>query len=102
VKLIRSSWFLILLASSTASSDIANSGPLEIILNPSPQEFSNTCQSYSMALGVSLNPSSPFKADQAAELRDLERRIRQALVVSAQKGGRTARQLERIGVPRSK
>jgi hypothetical protein len=71
---------------------LAYAGPIELVLNPSPQEFGNTCQSYSMALAVSLNPSSPIKAikaNKATELRELERRIRQELVASAQRAGRT-------------
>lgn len=66
----------------------AVSGPIDIVLNPSPQEFGNTCQSYSMALAVSFAPSTPFQADTALELRDLERQIRQALVDSARQNGR--------------
>jgi hypothetical protein len=69
------------------ASKLAWSGPLDIVLNPSPQEFENTCQSYSMALAVSLLPDSPLQANRASELRDLERRIRSALDARAINGG---------------
>jgi hypothetical protein len=72
-----------------ASSRSAGAGPIDIVLTPSPQEFSNTCQSYSMALAVSFAPNSPFVADTATELRDLEQQIRAALLASAKQGGRT-------------
>lgn len=58
-------------------------GPLDLVLNPSPQAFTNTCQSYSMALSMAFVPGSPFKADNARELRELERRVRVALEKSA-------------------
>jgi hypothetical protein len=58
-------------------------GPLDFVINPSPQEFSNTCQSYSMAMSVTFTPGSPFVANTAMELRDLERRTRAALLKSA-------------------
>jgi hypothetical protein len=70
-------------------------GPVEIVVNPSPQEFSNTCQSYSMALALSFNSLSPFQANSASELRDLERRIRRALEQSAEMAGRKPSQAQR-------
>ncbi|OWV64036.1 hypothetical protein ATY76_21465 [Rhizobium sp. R339] len=69
---------LIGFAASTARAD-----PVDLVLNPSPQEFSNTCQSYSMGLAMAFHPSSPFAATTPTELRELERRLRKALTDSA-------------------
>src|SRR5262249_5532784 len=62
----------------------------DLVLNPAPQQFSNTCQSYSMALAATFHPASPFTVDKPQQLRDLERKLRQALVESA-KGQEPAR-----------
>lgn len=64
-----------------AASAIA--GPQDLVLNPSPQEFSNTCQSYSMALSMAFTPGTPYQANTATELRELERRVRAELVKTA-------------------
>src|SRR5258708_4929634 len=61
----------------------ASAGPIDLVLNPAPQQFSNTCQSYSMALAATFYPASPFTVDKPQQLRDLERKLRQALVNSA-------------------
>jgi len=71
------------------SIDPADAGPIDIFVTPSPQAFSNTCQSYSMALAVAFAPNSPLVADTATELRDLEQQNRAAVLASAKQGGRT-------------
>jgi hypothetical protein len=58
----------------------ATSGPVDIVLDPSPQETGSDCQSYSLALALSLNPNSPIKADTPKALRNLEESIRAEIV----------------------
>ncbi|TPJ77211.1 hypothetical protein [Mesorhizobium sp. B2-6-2] len=73
----------ILLVSGIVVASVASADPIDLVINPSPQEFSNTCQSYSMALAMAFAPNSPFRAETATELRELERRTRKALEASA-------------------
>lgn len=61
----------------------ATAGPIELVLNPSPQEFSNTCQSYSMGLAATFQPNTPFAVTTPVQLRELERKLRKALEDSA-------------------
>lgn len=63
----------------------AMAGPIDIALDPSPQEFANTCQSYSLGLAMTFSPNSPIKADTQIELRNLERQLRVEIVRNWQK-----------------
>lgn len=72
-----------------ALAGFAQAGPADIALQPSPQEFTNTCQSYSMGLAMAFHPASPYKADTPVELRDLERRLRDAITANAAAHNRT-------------
>lgn len=67
----------------------AVAGPADIVLQPSPQAFTNTCQSYSMGLAMSFHPASPYKASTPKELRELELRLRKEVEASAVAGGRS-------------
>jgi len=57
----------------------ATAGPIDIVIDPAPQAFSNTCQSYSLGLAMAFEPTSPYQAGTATELRDLEENLRQAI-----------------------
>jgi hypothetical protein len=78
-----------LAASLIAAPSVSLGGPIDVALDPAPQEFTDTCQSYSLALAMSFQPSSPYKANTPTELRELERRVRQAMLDSASQNGRT-------------
>ena len=65
------------------------SGPVDVAINPSPQQFTDTCQAYSMALAMAFHPRSPFKANSAVELREMEQRLRASILASAQQHHRT-------------
>jgi hypothetical protein len=61
MKSLSTYWLLIFVL--LATNRIASCGPIEIVLNPSPQQFENACQSYSMALAVSLISGSSLQAN---------------------------------------
>jgi hypothetical protein len=86
---IRSSHFaaLLLLSLMVFSAQVF-SRPINIVMNPWPQEGYFSCQSYTSALAASFNAASPFQAKTQAQLRDLELRIRKEIEKNAIKNGR--------------
>lgn len=60
---------------------IARADPVDLVPNSSPQEFSNTCHSYSKGLAMAFHTDTPFRATTPTELRELERRLRRGDVL---------------------
>jgi hypothetical protein len=62
------------------SSPAALAVTFDVLSSPPAQSTSSTCQSYSMAVGVSLLSLSPFPIDSEVTMKEGENRIRAALI----------------------
>ncbi|MDO8418234.1 MAG: hypothetical protein Q7S87_18860 [Agitococcus sp.] len=66
-----------LVATSSSKADI------RLVLEPSPQSYSNSCQSYGLAYLLGTAPNSPFSVSNPMELRVLEKDIRAKIEATA-------------------
>lgn len=61
--------------------------PVDLVLRPRPQTYTDSCQSYGLAFAAASVPSSPLRADTGKQLRELEVELRQARDAIAKKEG---------------
>ncbi len=79
---------MIILLAATLALPVLASIPVDLIVRPRPQTYTDSCQSYGLALAAASVPGSPLKATTARELRITERelrRTRDALAEDSQK-----------------
>jgi hypothetical protein len=69
---------------------VASAGlPVDIAMRPRPQAYTDTCQSYGLALAAASTPNTPLRATNAGELRVSERELRTARDALAAKTGKS-------------
>ncbi len=63
----------------------ANGFSQDVYLNPKPQSYTNTCQSYALAMALIKTGDSKFVVEKTKELREFEIRIRNIIESIAKK-----------------
>ncbi len=58
---------------------------IDLVVSPSPQSYTNTCQSYALAYSLGTLGNSPYPIDTTRELRTLELELRQKIEAVAQR-----------------
>jgi hypothetical protein len=82
---VRASFIPILLA--VAASTAQGSPPVDLILRPRPQSYTDSCQSYGLAFAAASIPGGPLQASTGKQLRVLEVELRAARDAIAQADG---------------
>jgi hypothetical protein len=59
---------------------------LDVVMNPIPQAYSNTCQSYALGFALARAGVPGFRLDTLAEVRALEARVRAAIDAEVEAG----------------
>lgn len=69
-----------------SSGETTHAQSLNVVLNPIPQAYTNTCQSYSLGFALARSGAPGFKLESLADVRALEARVRSGINAEVRSG----------------